>query len=164
VGESSQHAQGERHRESSGQKQERSPSTQATAEPKQPEADHLRVDPVRQWVVQHWVPLGSAVIALCSLTLSLYQMHASRSQARRLYQPHFAISFEGEGSLAGWLLSNAGMGTARIRGFKLIVDGQPQLRHLCIKVSGPLSATPAQTNLFRFPQKRRQAVGRCKQS
>src|ERR1700730_14621206 len=79
------------------------------------------------------------VIALSALGLSILEFRAARWQARASVQPH-GITFFWDDTGMGWGYFNNGLGAARIRGFKLLVDGKPQptddLRNIIAKARG----------------------------
>jgi hypothetical protein len=79
-----------------------------------------------QWPAERWIALSSMIIALSALELSILEFRAARWQARASVQPHFGISFYWDDTGAGWRDFNNGLGAARIRGFRLLVDGIPQ--------------------------------------
>jgi hypothetical protein len=79
---------------------------------------------MRNWSVERWIAVVATTIALCSLSVNGFQSCSARSQQRLLAQPHFQISFFWDDTGAGWLSSNTGSGSARIRGFKTLLDGK----------------------------------------
>jgi hypothetical protein len=80
---------------------------------------------MRQWSIERWVAVMVAIVAVCSLAVNVSQLSSARSQQRILMQPHFQISFFWDKTGAGWVTFNTGLGPARIRGFKILLDGHP---------------------------------------
>lgn len=65
-------------------------------------------------------------IALSSLTFSIYEAHEARRFGRLSVKPHLSVSFYYDDKWVGWNMFNDGLGPARIRGFRMIVDGVEQ--------------------------------------
>ena len=68
-------------------------------------------------------------IALCSLIVSVYGAYLTRRHERLSVRPVFVLSYYFNETGNGWRANNIGLGPARIRGFKVFVDGvsqQPQ--------------------------------------
>jgi hypothetical protein len=72
------------------------------------------------------IALCSMAIALSSLVFSIREARMSQEHDRLLVQPHFVISFYYNKDGVSWVGANDGLGPARIRGFKLLVDGVSQ--------------------------------------
>jgi hypothetical protein len=66
------------------------------------------------------------VIALCSLGLSIYVAYLAQRHDRLSVRPYFAISFYYDKNGVSWYGFNSGLGPARIRGFKVLVNGIAQ--------------------------------------
>jgi hypothetical protein len=66
------------------------------------------------------------VIALCSLILSVYGAYLARRHDRLSVRPLFVLSYSWNETGNGWRGANIGLGPARIRGFKVLVDGVSQ--------------------------------------
>lgn len=66
------------------------------------------------------------VIALCSLGLSIYEARMSRRHDRLSVRPRLSVSFDFNDKGTGWTLINDGLGPARIRGLKIVVNGTQQ--------------------------------------
>jgi hypothetical protein len=73
-----------------------------------------------------FVAACSMVIALSSLGFAIHEAHVSRQHDRLSVQPYFFVSFYFDDTGVGWKAANDGLGPARIRGFKVLVDGVPQ--------------------------------------
>jgi hypothetical protein len=96
----------------------------------------VRFTELRHWLrrVRLWlsdnrdlcVSLSSVVIAAGALFLSTYQGCVTRRHDRLMVQPRLEISFDIRTDGIGWTLVNEGLGPARIRGFKVFVNGVPQ--------------------------------------
>ena len=70
---------------------------------------------------------ASIIIALCSLFLTIDQACLARNQQRLSVRPAIHLDFQfKEGSDAGIILSNRGLGPARIKSLTLTLDGKPQ--------------------------------------
>jgi hypothetical protein len=95
---------------------------------------------LRRWltVIRNWptdrvitgsavfVAAGSMVIALCSLSLSITEARAARRHDRLSVRPRLSISFDYNDKGTGWTIINQGLGPARIRGFRISVNGVRQ--------------------------------------
>lgn len=68
----------------------------------------------------------SMVIALCSLTFTIHERRVARQHDKLSVQPHLFMSFYYDTTGVGWRTINDGVGPARLRGFKLLVDGVSQ--------------------------------------
>lgn len=66
------------------------------------------------------------VLALGISAASLWLGIANRTDARLHDRPHLEYTFFYDDSGAGWRFGNTGLGQARLRGFKILVDGQPK--------------------------------------
>jgi hypothetical protein len=75
---------------------------------------------VGHWPVERWLALGAFAVSIVALGISLQQMRDVRLHDR----PRFGYSYRWNDSGAGWRLKNSGLGQARLRGFKLLVDGK----------------------------------------
>jgi hypothetical protein len=74
------------------------------------------------WLAEEWTALVAVVISIFSLSVSV-----SECENTRLHdQPRMAYTYFYDDTGAGWKITNSGLGPARLRGFKLLVDGQPQ--------------------------------------
>jgi hypothetical protein len=87
----------------------------------------------KRWRTEHWIAFASAtvaacsmVIALCSLIVSVYGAYLTRRHDRLSVRPVFILSYYFNETGNGWHFNNIGLGPARIRGFKVFVDGIPQ--------------------------------------
>jgi hypothetical protein len=65
-------------------------------------------------------------IALSSFVLSIREARMSQEHDRLSVQPHFEISFYYSDEGVDWTAFNNGLGPARIRGFMLLIDDEPQ--------------------------------------
>jgi len=68
----------------------------------------------------------SMLIALLSLGLTTYEAWAIRNHDRLSVQPRISLAYYFDDTGVGWRFSNVGLGPARIRGFKVFVDGISQ--------------------------------------
>jgi hypothetical protein len=66
------------------------------------------------------------VIGLSSLFISIYVAQIQRKHDRLSVQPHLNVSFWEGDTGAGWGIANDGLGSARIRGFRILIDGVSQ--------------------------------------
>jgi hypothetical protein len=73
------------------------------------------------WLVGNWLALGAIIISVCSLSVSIEQC----AEARLHDQPRLTYTYYCDDTGAGWRLDNTGLGPARLRGFKMTVDGKP---------------------------------------
>lgn len=78
------------------------------------------------WTVERWIAVFATIIAIGSLFLNVVLFYSSRSQQRLAAQPHFQMTFLWDDTGMGWITSNTGTGSARIRGFSILIDGKPQ--------------------------------------
>jgi hypothetical protein len=77
-------------------------------------------------MVSALVAACSVAIAFFSLILSAYVAHLQRQHDRLSARPVFSISYYFNETGVGWRVANVGLGPARIRGFKVFVDGVSQ--------------------------------------
>ena len=103
--------------------------------------DKLRVwyRSVKRWPATRQIALASVVLALCSMVIalsslafSIYQASIAREHDRLSAKPRLIITYYSNEAGAGWGIANDGAGSARIRGFKMLIDGIDQ------KVNGNL--------------------------
>jgi hypothetical protein len=87
----------------------------------------------RSWRTEHWIALASAMvsacsafIAMCALTLSISEARAARRHDRLSVKPRYVFSFYYDDTGVGWRDVNIGLGPARVRGFRVLVDGVAQ--------------------------------------
>ena len=74
------------------------------------------------WPLERWLSLVSLAVAVAALSISLQQQHDVRLHDR----PRFGYWYHRDDTgAAGWRFKNTGLGQARLRGFKLLVDGKP---------------------------------------
>lgn len=69
-----------------------------------------------------WIALFVAALALF---VSVNELRDARKHERISAQPHLTYTFFYNDKGAGWKLQNNGLGTARLRGFRMFVDGKP---------------------------------------
>ena len=74
------------------------------------------------WLIEEWTGLVAIAISVSSLAVAIGQYQ----NAKLHDQPRLAYSYYYDETGAGWRISNTGLGPARLRGFKLMVDGKPQ--------------------------------------
>jgi lipoprotein signal peptidase len=74
-------------------------------------------------ITSTWVPI---IIALCSLILAIHEGYEARKFKRLSVMPELLVSFYHNNKGAGWHLFNGGLGPARIKWFKITVDGYPK--------------------------------------
>ncbi|HYV19174.1 MAG TPA: hypothetical protein VFC25_09100 [Verrucomicrobiae bacterium] len=85
----------------------------------------LKVDTTEwRWTLEHSISCAAAVIAACALILSVNESCAARKHARKAVQPYFEYVYFYNESGAGWRLMNSGLGPARLRAFRIQVDGR----------------------------------------
>jgi hypothetical protein len=77
------------------------------------------------WPTDRWIAFAAVVIASCSLFITVTEWRASRQHARISAQPRLSYTYFYNDDGAGWRRSNNGLGTARLRGFRMLVDGEP---------------------------------------
>jgi len=77
------------------------------------------------WPAERWIAVGALIVALCSLVVSVIELRAARIQQRLNAQPRLTFGYYYNESGAGWKIFNSGLGSARLRGFRLFVDGKP---------------------------------------
>jgi hypothetical protein len=85
-------------------------------------------DPVsRAARVDRVLSLAAGVAAVTAVVVSLYQAALAREQLRASGWPYLAQSnsFAGVGTPYLRTISNEGVGPARVRGFRVLVDGRP---------------------------------------
>jgi hypothetical protein len=75
---------------------------------------------------------------------SIHEASIARQHERLSVQPRLRISFYYNNTGAGWEMSNDGPGTARLRGFRAIVNGIPQK---------PTNFFPNILNSFKLPNR-----------
>jgi hypothetical protein len=68
----------------------------------------------------------SMVIALVATGLSAYSAYLMREHDRRSVRPKLVISFTYDDTGAGWVSGNSGLGPARLRGFRILINGIKQ--------------------------------------
>jgi len=89
--------------------------------------------------------IGSTLIALSSLGLSVYEAGLARQHDRLSVKPELVMSFIYDDTGVGWKMTNMGLGPARIRGFEVFVDNVSQkptnhLPDILDSILTPLSA------------------------
>jgi hypothetical protein len=72
------------------------------------------------------VSVCSILIALFALKVSTNQAEATRQHDRLMVRPRLMVTFGSNEKGTGWTLINEGIGPARIRGFRVYVNGVPQ--------------------------------------
>jgi hypothetical protein len=75
---------------------------------------------VRDWLVDNWLALFALVISVGSLSVTVEQC----ADARLHDQPRMTYEYDFDKTGAGWHVDNTGLGPARLRGFRIIVDGK----------------------------------------
>lgn len=77
------------------------------------------------WPHDRWLALGALIAALCSVWVSVCEFRAGRRHERLSAQPMLAYTYFYDEAGAGWRLHNGGLGTARLRAFRIFIDGKP---------------------------------------
>jgi hypothetical protein len=72
------------------------------------------------WLAENWIALIAIVISVSSLAVSVNQCEDTELHD----QPRFQYTYFYDATGAGWKLMNSGLGPARLRGFKMAVDGK----------------------------------------
>jgi len=68
-----------------------------------------------------WIAIAASTVSCFSLTVSMEQCNEARLHDR----PRLTYNYFQNDQGAGWHLINSGLGPARLRGFKIMVDGNP---------------------------------------
>jgi hypothetical protein len=77
------------------------------------------------WPAERYIAMAAFAVALCSMVVSVAEFRAARFQQRINAQPRLSYTFYFNESGAGWKIYNSGLGAARLRGFRMFVDGEP---------------------------------------
>jgi len=99
----------------------------------------MRVVKLRPWIrrFKRWRARLSAnasvIIAACSMVIALvaaglsgYSAYLTREHDRLSVRPKLLFTFAYDGTGAGWKIVNMGLGPARIRGFRVLINGVEQ--------------------------------------
>jgi hypothetical protein len=81
-----------------------------------------KVKRLGDWFADQWIALIAIAISISSLSVSLYECE----NARLHDQPRLVYVYFYDRTGAGWRFENEGLGPARIRGFKISINGKPQ--------------------------------------
>lgn len=82
-----------------------------------------------------WLPM---LVSSCAIALTLYGGCQDRQFRRLSVRPELGLEFRSEKDWHGWLLTNSGLGPARVRWFKVSLDGQPKTDWTQLKAALPL--------------------------
>jgi hypothetical protein len=74
------------------------------------------------WVKTNWIALSALVLSMASFSVTVEECNDTRLHE----QPRLEYTYSYDGTGAGWRLINSGLGPARLRGFKITVDGKSQ--------------------------------------
>ena len=77
------------------------------------------------WPADRWIAVAAIIVAICSLWVSIEAQRAARRDAHINMQPRLTYTYFYDEKGAGWKLMNGGLGTARLRGFRMLIDGKP---------------------------------------
>jgi hypothetical protein len=80
----------------------------------------------RDWPGRDLVAFCSMFIALLALILSISESRDRRVHESFSVRPRFGYAYYSNDTGAGWRLMNSGLGPARLRGFRMLVDGIPR--------------------------------------
>ncbi|MFZ0927495.1 MAG: hypothetical protein WAN11_02775 [Syntrophobacteraceae bacterium] len=90
-----------------------------------PNKGNLNVTLLWGWPTDRVIALAALAVAFCSMLVSYRQFDAARTQQRLNAQPRFTYTFFWDETGAGWKIFNSGLGPARLRGFRILIDGKP---------------------------------------
>src|SRR5262245_47208138 len=88
-------------------------------------SDDRNGDRLWGWPADRWIALAALVVAVCSLVVSTAELRAARMHERINAQPRLMYTYFHDNDGAGWKFHNSGLGAARLRGFRMFVDGRP---------------------------------------
>jgi hypothetical protein len=76
------------------------------------------------WSADRWMAATAQVIAISSLALGIIEWREARRQVRLTSQPSLEVMYYHNEQGAGWKIINDGLGAAKLRGFRILVDGE----------------------------------------
>lgn len=82
-----------------------------------------------------WIPI---LVGLCALMLTVYGGCEDRRFKRLSVRPELDLTPLFEKDWNGWVMRNNGLGPARVRWFRVSVDGQPKKDWVQVKTALPL--------------------------
>jgi hypothetical protein len=82
----------------------------------------------RIWMMDTWISLCAAIIALCALFLSIYEGYSIRKHSRLSVRPLVVLDSGINESGSGFRLENSGLGPAIVKWFSVEIDGK-QIPH-----------------------------------
>lgn len=77
------------------------------------------------WSADRWIAFAALFVAALALVVSVCELRDARRHERISAQPHLTYTYFYNDEGAGWKIKNSGLGTARLRGFRILVDGKP---------------------------------------
>ena len=90
------------------------------------------------------VAFSALVVSICAVVLSFNEVRLVRSQTEASVWPHLRtgvnVNFTSEGASYVMRVTNSGVGPARIRSFRVLLDGEPV--HTWAEVKEALTGDP----------------------